>query len=160
MSPIFAFVIQTLVEHVHNLIEVAGTKRSQSAIASITSVAGAYLLNVRAAISAISVPVGPHGSLDVAVQTILGLEQIVMSLYTHHFEPLPAQDCTPSSHSSHFSRLSTYFPLSLRLAQFQARSVYRCSLRNIGCENGQGSLIRSRNRQQFGGEREGSQASG
>ncbi len=37
----------------------------------------AYLLNVRAAISAISVPVGPHGSFDVAALRLsLGLHII------------------------------------------------------------------------------------
>lgn len=65
VSPVLALVIQTLIEHVHDLVEIAGTALRKS---STIDIGQTYLLKVRAAISLMSVPVGPQGSLEVAVQ--------------------------------------------------------------------------------------------
>lgn len=80
MTPILALVVQSLVQHFHNLEEIrwaAGEigsvwasptpkKRKEKKRKNGIIAARAYLPNVKAAISAISVPVGPQGSLLVA----------------------------------------------------------------------------------------------
>ena len=50
----------------------------------------AHLLNVRAAISVISVPVGPHGSLLVAVSR----RQLLSSIYCSLFQDQPFRTLT------------------------------------------------------------------
>lgn len=71
MAPILALIVETLVEHVHNFVEVSGAAKCVSdTIAELEVELATYLLNVRAAISLISVPVGPHGSFDVAKSRI------------------------------------------------------------------------------------------
>jgi hypothetical protein len=67
MAPIFALVVQSLIEHVHNLVEICRASRNRQPGSGLCRKrTESYLLKVMAAISAISVPVGPQGSLLVA----------------------------------------------------------------------------------------------
>lgn len=84
VSPVLALVVQSLIKHVHYFIKVGGAVAEEINVStwngkmpsrvirdslsrSLTTSVLAYLLNVILAMSAMSVPVGPHGSLLVAV---------------------------------------------------------------------------------------------
>lgn len=71
VTPVLALVVQSLIQHIHNFVEVCRATAEQILEHAISTrelpVNGeAYLPNVMAAISAMSVPVGPQGSLLVA----------------------------------------------------------------------------------------------
>jgi phage-related minor tail protein len=74
VSPVLALVVQALVEHIHYLVEVAGAAQARvSTFNPALSSSTTHLLNVKAAISAMSVPVGPQGSLEVATNHMSAL---------------------------------------------------------------------------------------
>ena len=77
MAPVLALVIESLVEHIHDLVEVGGAVGSVSdrwlEPYALTPI---YLLYVILAMSAISVPVGPHGSLLVAFRVLVTDESL------------------------------------------------------------------------------------
>jgi hypothetical protein len=65
MTPVLAFVIQSLVQYIHDLVEGCGT--IIQSVSHTMQVFITYSANVNWAISAISAPVGPQASLLVAI---------------------------------------------------------------------------------------------
>lgn len=80
MAPVLSFIVQTFVDHVHDVVEFCRAIGAVSAMARITSSIQiglcAYELYVNWAISLICVPVGPQGSLLVAAKRVSTIEDM------------------------------------------------------------------------------------